>query len=122
MLNAWDALRAHQHCKARLAETIKNKSFDGSCFGAVKPQEECCLVRFIREHEMHPGLKPEIEMLRTAHATVHRVAVWLAEKRAAGEPLDPQVDFSESSNFGAATSSLVTAIWRLERKLQSLAS
>ena len=45
----------------------------------------------------------------------------LAEKRACGQKIDIAVEFGSQSNFGAASSLLISAIWKMERKLHSMA-
>ena len=122
MLSASDALRAHDDCKARLAAKVGRRITNLSEYRELAPDHECQLVRFIRENAGDPGLEPELAQLRTAHATVHSIAIALAQKHADGQVIDVETEFALSSNFGAASSSLVAAIRRLEKKLRSLAA
>jgi hypothetical protein len=121
MLNASDALRAHTRCKARLAELLARKGSHANDHNEFSPQQECILVRFIRENDGATDLEPELGMVRSAHATVHCVVIGLVQKRALGECIAMDREFAANSNFGAASSSLVTAIWNLEKKLHSMA-
>ena len=122
MLNALGALRAHDDCKARLAEKVGRRPRCTSDYRGFAPDQECLLVRFIRENAGDPDLEPELTQLRTAHATVHSIAIALAQRPADGQDIDIETEFAPSSNFGAASSSLVAAIWRLEKKLRSIAA
>jgi hypothetical protein len=121
MLNASDALRAHTRCKARIAAILKQPRTIAVEYQEALPHGDCVLVRFIKEHDGDHALEPELSVLRSAHATVHSVAIGLVQKRAAGQRIDFDVEFSPSSNFGAASSSLINAVWRLEKKLHSMA-
>jgi hypothetical protein len=120
MLNASEALRAHAWCKSRLAAILKRPRSEAVQYDELLPHCNCVLVRFIAEHEGDCDLEPEMSVLKTAHATVHTVAIGLAQKRIAGQRIDLDLEFSPSSNFGAASSSLVNAVWRLEKKLHSM--
>jgi hypothetical protein len=120
MLSASDALRAHDDCRARLAAKVGRRINDPSEYREFAPDHECLLVRFIRENTGAPDLEPELSQLRTAHATVHRVAIALALKHAEGQDIDIDAEFAPCGNFGAASSSLTTAIRRLDKKLRSL--
>jgi hypothetical protein len=120
MLNAFDALRAHDDCKARLAAKVVRPINNPSEYRELAPDHECLLVRFIRENTGALDLEPELTQLRIAHATVHCVAIALAQKHADGQDIDIAVEFAPNSNFGAASSSLVAAIKRLDKKLQSV--
>lgn len=120
MLSTADALRAHGHCKAKLAAYLSSTgpARDEHDFC---PDPKCGVVRFIKESEDTFGGATEIRLLKVAHATVHAVALGLAQKRASGELMDVEFELGAHSNYGAASSSLVAAIWRLEKKLHSMA-
>ena len=120
MLSALDALCAHDDCKARLAAKVGRRINNPLEYRELAPDHECLLVRFIRENSGAPDLEPELSQLRVAHATVHRVAIALAQKHADGQDVDIAAEFAPHSNFGAASSSLVAAIRRLDQKLRSL--
>ena len=122
MLNGRDAVRAHDDCKTRLAVKVGQPISCPSDYRGFAPDHECLLVRFIRQYAGAPDLEPELSQLRTAHATVHSIAIALAQKHTDGQRIDIETEFAPYSNFGAASSSLVTAIWRLEKKLHSLAA
>jgi len=122
MLNALAALQAHEDCKARLAMNLRRRIVCLSDYRELAPDHECVLVRFIRENTGAADLEPELSQLRAAHATVHTIAIALAQKHAEGQDIDIATELAPFSNFGAASSSLVSAIWRLEKKLHSLAA
>jgi hypothetical protein len=120
MLDALDALRAHARCKARLADRLLT-SQPGSNFGEFGPDPDCGLARFIRDSESMFGCSADICLLKAAHATLHSVAIGLAQRRAKGQVIDVDFEFGAHSNLGAASSSLISAVWRLEKKLHAMA-
>jgi hypothetical protein len=122
MLDTTDALRAHSRCRNRLTDLLSRQAFHSPYFCELAPDPDCQLSRFIRENDGDPSLEPELNMVRIAHATMHCVAIGLAQKRVAGETLDIQNELRPSGNLGAASASLVSAIWKLEKKLRSLAA
>ena len=121
MLDASDALRAHAQCKTKLADVLKRRIYHNPYYCELAPDHDCMLVRFIRENDGAPGLEPELTQVKAAHATVHTAAIGLAQKRASGDPINLEHEFAPSSNFGAASAALVAAIWKLEKKLHSMA-
>jgi len=121
MLNISEALRAHARCKSRFVEQLRRPCRDPNYLNEFTPHRDCVLIRFIEENKGDPDLEPELSILRTAHATVHTVAIGLAQKYAAGQIVNLEAEFAPNANFGGASSSLVSAIWRLEKKLHSMA-
>lgn len=121
MLNPSEALRAHTRCKARMVAALRKPQRTPLRYDEMLPHEDCVFLRFIKEHSDDRSLEPEISALRSAHATVHSVAIGLMQKRALGQRIDFDLEFSPSSNFGAASSSLINAVWRLEKKLHGMA-
>jgi len=120
MMNTSDALRAHARCRSRLA-TCLGKNWASVDLKDFTPHPECNLVRFLKDAENLCGPLAEIGMARTAHATVHSVALGLAQKRMTGLVVDIDTEFSEVGNFGSASSLLVSSLWRLEKKLHTMA-
>jgi hypothetical protein len=121
MLDSLEALCAHARCKKRLAYRLGQEKLAAD-FREFSPDENCAVVRFIRDGEKAFGSSPEICRLKEAHATVHSVAIGLAQKRAAGQKFDVEYELGSHSNFGAASSSLISAIWRLDQRVHSVAS
>lgn len=120
MMNTSDALRAHARCRARLALCL-GKNWTSVDLKEFTPHPDCSLVRFLKDAQNLCGPLAEIDMARTAHATVHSVALGLAQKRMAGLHVDTDVEFGEAGNFGSASSLLVSSLWRLEKKLHTMA-
>jgi hypothetical protein len=121
MLDVADVLSAHIHCKVRLAEMLSQPTHSRSSYCDFAPDQDHVITRFIRERQRNPKQELELTKIRAAHATVNSVIIGLAQKRAAGLPINVEREFSPRGNFGAASQSLVNAIWALEKKLHSLA-
>lgn len=121
-MDASDALRAHSRCKAKLAYRLSHALKDEPYFTELAPHQECPLVRFIRENDGDLELEPELTQVKIAHATWHCANIGLAQKRAAGIEIDVEAEFSPTGNSGSASAALVAAIWRLEKKLHSMAA
>jgi len=121
-LNVADALHAHSRCKAHLLEMLKQGRGAASDHRDFAVDPDCTLVRFIQQHEGVDAYEPELSRLKIAHAAVHSVVIDLVGLRAAGKPIDIENEFAQHGNFGAASSSLLSAIWRLETKLGSLST
>jgi hypothetical protein len=119
MLDAFVALCAHANCRARAAARFREPQSELS-FGEFNPRLDCEVVHFIQECSAVYGDSPDVLVLKAAHATVHSVLIGLAQKRKTGQPVNADVEFAPNSNFGAASSSLVSAIWRMERKSGSM--
>jgi hypothetical protein len=119
MLDALDAQRAHARCKARLADRLCDPQ-PGSDLREFGPDPDCAISRFICDGEKTLGCSPEVCLLKAAHTTVHSVAIGLAQRRAMGQVIDVDFEFGTHSNLGAASSSLISAVWRLEKKLHAL--
>jgi len=120
MSDAFLALKAHARCKSRLAAYLAHPNTEPQ-WNQVTANPQCELVQFIQECATKFGPSPEVRLLQSAHATVHSVAMGLAQKRAAGGKFDVVLEFGTQSNYGAASSLLVSAIWKMERKLHSMA-
>lgn len=120
MLTTHDALQAHARCKTRISACFAKGqgSIDPNC---LTPNPDCALVRFLDEAENVSGSIPEIAAARAAHATVHSVTIGLAQKRKSGRRIDVGFEFGSTGNFGSASSSLVSSLWKLEKKLHTMA-
>ena len=120
MLDASDALHAHLHCRALIVQSLKQRP---SCleYVDIAPHEDCALVRFAQECAAHHADWPEIDVLRTAHNSFHSMAKDLARRLIAGEPLNIDVENAPHGRLDNASASVVAAVWRVERRLHSLA-
>ncbi|GAA0576584.1 hypothetical protein GCM10008942_26800 [Rhizomicrobium electricum] len=120
MLHTSDVLRAHAQCKQRLAELLDAKRLHDPYFCELAPDQECLVVRFMRENAGDEALEPELTHLRTAHAEMHCAAIALAQKRSAGQVIDIAHEFGSNGELGMASSELIDNIWRIERKLEQM--
>ena len=122
MLEASDALRAHVHCKERLAGLLDGKGLHEPFFCELAPDRDCAVVCLMRECEGLPDLAAELTGLRIAHAALHCAVIELAQKRCAGEPVDTAAAFGSNGVLGTASAALSDAIWRLQTKRQQQAA
>jgi|WetSurMetagenome_2_1015567.scaffolds.fasta_scaffold948373_1 hypothetical protein len=120
MLDASDALHAHTHCRALMVHLLKQPAV---CMDYVdfKPQQDCRLLRFIHECEAHHGNWPEIAILRTTHTSFHALATDMARRCIAGEHVDVDAENAPHGRLDNASAAVVAAVWRVERKLHTLA-
>jgi hypothetical protein len=117
MLNASDALSAHARCRIHFADLLKTNATHAPFFCELAPDQDCILVRYIREHAGDPALEPELTQLRTAHAAMHCVMIELAEQQSAGHPVDITAAFGSNGALGIASNVLIDTVHRLDRKL-----
>jgi hypothetical protein len=120
MLSPSEVLRAHAHCKERLADLLSGTHFHQPYFCELAPDQECPVVRFIRQNAGDEALEPELTQLRTAHAEIHCAAIALAQKRAAGETVDIAHEFGSNGEIGMASVTLIDNLWRIEKKLEAM--
>lgn len=120
MLNASDALCAHANCRARFAEILDTNALHAPFFCELAPDQDCILVRYIRENASDPALEPELTQLRAAHAAMHCAMIELAEQQSGGHPVDITAAFGSNGTFGAASNALIDSVRRFERKLHAL--
>jgi hypothetical protein len=121
MLDASDALHAHLHCRALLMQFLKQRR---ACIEYVDfaPKSDCALVRFTQECETRHGNWPEVDILRTAHNNFHSMAKDIARRLIAGEYINIDVENAPDGHIDNASAAVVAAIWRVERRLHSLAA
>jgi|GEM_PF-1375328 len=120
MLNASDALRAHMYCKTLIAQCLQQPSYCMDYFD-FKPHHDCPLMQFVRECEHQHGDWLEIGIVKSAHQNFHAQTMDLAQKKLSNEPVDIDAAMSPNSNWSNASAALIASIWRLERKLHSMA-
>lgn len=120
MLHTSDVLRAHAQCKERLADLLSGARLHNPYFCELAPDQDCPVVRFIRENAGDEALEPELTRLRTAHAEIHCAAIALAQKRTAGEPIDIAAEFGSNGEIGKASLVLIDNLWRIEKKLEAM--
>lgn len=120
MLDASDALHAHSHCRAMLVQCLRQKQ---ACLEYVDfaPHTDCALVRFTQECAARHADWPEVDILRTAHTNLHVLAKDMARRMIAGEYVDINAENASNGRLDNASAALVAAIWRVERRLHSLA-
>jgi hypothetical protein len=121
MLDASDALHAHLRCRAMIVLSLKQRP---SCieYVDIAPQTDCALLRFAQECASRHADWPEIDILRTAHATFHSTAKDLARRLIAGEHVNIDAENAPNGRIDNASASVVAAVWRVERRLHSLAA
>lgn len=120
MFDASDALRAHIHCRAMMILNLKQPP---ACIDYVdfRPQPDCPMMRFIETCAAHHTDWPEIQTLRSVHKGFHNLATDLARRRIAGEAVDIDAENAPDGAIDTASSALRAAVWRVERRLHSLA-
>ncbi|GAA0576590.1 hypothetical protein [Rhizomicrobium electricum] len=120
MLDASDALHAHIHCRAMLVQCLKQRQ---ACLEYVDfaPHTNCALVRFVNECAARHADWPEIDILRSAHNNLHVLAKDIARRLIAGEYVDINAENAPNGRIDNASAALVAAVWRVERRLHSLA-
>lgn len=120
MLDASDALHAHLHCRALVVQSLKQRP---ACleYIDIAPHTDCILMRFTQECAAHHADWPEIDILRTAHTIFHSMAKDLARRLIAGEPVNIDSENAPNGRLDNASASVVAAVWRVERRLHSLA-
>ena len=120
MLDISDALHAHAHCRALIVQSLRQSP---ACMEYIdfKPHEDCPLVRFLHDCQARHANWPEIGLIRTAHISLHSLATDLARRRMAGEYVNADAENAPGGRIDSAATSLVAALWRLERRLHSLA-
>lgn len=120
MLNASDALRAHLSCKALIAQCLQQPPHCMDYFD-FKPHHDCPLMQFVRECEQDHGDWLEIGIVKSAHQNFHALTMDMAQKKLGMEPLDIDAELSPSSDWSNASATLIASVWRLERRLHSMA-
>lgn len=120
MLSPSEVLRAHAQCKERLADLLSGTHFHQPYFCELAPDQDCPLVRFIRQNAGDEALEPELTQLRTAHAEIHCAAIALAQKRSTGEGVDIAHEFGSNGEIGKASLLLIDNLWRIEKKLEAM--
>jgi len=85
----------------------------------LAPHADCALVRFVHECEANHTDWIEVDILKAAHASFHEAMMELAQKRLAQEPVDIVAEMARDSRLNRASEALVSAIWRLQGRLNS---
>ena len=121
MLTASDALRDLAKSRALIVQCLQQPPHCMDFFD-FKPHADSALSQFIRSCENRHGDWLEVSIVKAAHHSFHKIAMDLAQRRLAGEEIDLEAEASEpNSELGKASAALVAAIWRLERRLHSMA-
>ena len=120
MLDVSDALHAHMQCRALMVKNLKQPP---ACMEYLdfRPFQDCVLERFVHECEQRHIDWPEIELVRSAHNSLHKLVTDLARRRISGEYVNVDAENAREGRIDNASSALVAALWRLERRLHSLA-
>lgn len=120
MFDASDALHAHSHCRAMLVQCLKQRQ---ACLEYVDfaPHNDCALLRFTQDCAARHADWPEVDLLRTAHNNLHTLTKDMARRIIAGEYVDVAAENAPNGRIDNACAAVVAAVWRVERRLHSLA-
>ncbi|GAA0525999.1 hypothetical protein FHS83_002004 [Rhizomicrobium palustre] len=86
-----------------------------------KPHPHCDITQFIRELEIRHRDWLEVAILKAAHHSYHAVLMDIANRKITGEEVDFEIEFAPDSPLERASAAVVAAVWRLERRLHSMA-
>jgi len=110
-----EAIRAHSAWKTKLSGYLKNP--DGSLKPAdIQPDNKCPLGQWIYGEGCKHSAIPEYGTLKTEHARFHKAAAEVVKKADSGQSTAEDTAIGSKSEFGVASSAVVTAIMVIKRK------
>ncbi len=111
-----EAIRAHERWKAMLTTYLKNP--DGAIdAGQLEADDKCELGQWIHGEGAKHFALPEYAALRTVHADFHRVAAKVVRSANLAPIANADAMLRPTSDYGAASASVVDSIKALARKL-----
>lgn len=114
-MNFDEAIKAHASWKIKLQAYLNKPD------GSLKPLEiqvdnKCDLGKWIYGEGAKHSALPEFSVLKTEHAKFHKAAAAVVTKADHGQNVSEEVALGSKSDFGNASSSVVSAIMKMKAK------
>ena len=111
------AIVAHSEWKRKLKSYLLNPD-ESLKSGEVAAHNKCPLGQWIEgEGRKQHGSMPEFAKLKTVHAHFHQTAGELVRKADSGQKVESEVALGSDSEFCKATTSVISAIAELRKKV-----
>lgn len=111
-----DAIKAHSAWKMKLAAYLRKP--DGSLKSVdVQVDHKCTLGQWIYGEGAKFANLPEFAELKKEHARFHKAAAEIIDKADSGADTSEDTALGSKSEFGSASSKVVTAIMSMKKKM-----
>ena len=112
-----EAIKAHSAWKMKLSMYLKKP--DGSLkVSEIQVDNKCALGQWIYGEGAKYSSHPEFATLKTEHALFHKAAAQVVQKADSGQDTSKETSLGSKSEFASASSSVVSAIMAIRRKVQ----
>lgn len=114
-MNFDEAIAAHSAWKMKLSTYLRKP--DGSLKPAdIQVDNKCALGQWIHGDGSKFKASPEYETLKNEHAKFHKAAAEVVKKADSGQSTAEETAIGSKSDFGKASTAVVTAIMAMKKK------
>ncbi len=115
-MNFDEAIRAHSDWKVKLSLYLKKPDHSLKS-GDIQIDSKCALGQWIYGEGGKYSQMSEFQTLKAEHAHFHRAAAQVVQKADAGQNVGDDVAIGSASEFGKASSTVVSAIMHMKAKV-----